>query len=137
MAVTRTSSPTTTHGVEILDGRTGAVVGGFAPNTGLQSSPLVTDDPNGTIGVTVAGYNGGVEGVVQHLGLPGSDGAEGRRRRGHGRCSTTILSFQVMLARPQLRSGSGLGTSAKRSMPADSSWSHPNSGSLTSLSRSC
>jgi fibronectin type 3 domain-containing protein len=42
---------------------------------GFQNSPLVTDDPNGTIGVTIAGYDGANEGVIQHYEVPGSDGA--------------------------------------------------------------
>jgi hypothetical protein len=65
----------TIHGVEVLDGRTGAEVTVLGPGLGFQNAPLVTDDPNGTVGVTVAGYNGNNEGVIQHYELPGSDGA--------------------------------------------------------------
>ena len=65
----------TVHGVEVLDGRTGAEVTVLGPDLGFQNSPLVTDDPNGTVGITIAGYDGDNEGVVQHYEIPGSDGA--------------------------------------------------------------
>jgi hypothetical protein len=65
----------TTKGAVVLDGRTGAVVTSLAPSTGLQNSPLVTDDPNGSIGLTIAGYNGHDQGVVVHYQLTGSNGA--------------------------------------------------------------
>jgi hypothetical protein len=64
-----------TRGAEVLDGRTGQVEASLAPNSGLQNSPLVTDDPNGTIGITVAGYNGHDQGVVEHYELAVSNGA--------------------------------------------------------------
>jgi len=74
------------EGVEVLDGRTGAVVGdvtttGSAANSGLgtgdgfQNSPLVTDDPNGTVGITLAGYNSSEQGVLVHYEIAGSSGA--------------------------------------------------------------
>jgi outer membrane protein assembly factor BamB len=69
----------TTRGVEVLDGRTGAVVAVLETVVGVQSSPLVTDDPNGTLGITIAGYKAGGTGVngeavVEHFELdrPGS-----------------------------------------------------------------
>ena len=65
----------TIHGVEVLDGLTGAEVTVLGPDLGFQNSPLVTDDPNGTVGITIAGYDGDNEGVVQHYEIPGSDGA--------------------------------------------------------------
>lgn len=65
----------TIHGVEVLDGRNGSEVALLSRHVGFQNSPLVTDDPNGTVGVTVAGYNGDNVGVVQHYEIPGSDGA--------------------------------------------------------------
>jgi outer membrane protein assembly factor BamB len=65
----------TTGGLQILDGKTGAVVGSLATSVGLQNAPLVTDDPNGTIGVTVAGYNSSNAGVVEHFELAGSSGS--------------------------------------------------------------
>ena len=67
----------TTRGVEVLDGKTGADLG-ILPGTdayGFQSSPLVTDDPNGSIGITVAGYNASNQGVILHLEVSGSTGS--------------------------------------------------------------
>ena len=65
----------TIHGVEVLDGRSGAEVTVLGPKLGFQNAPLVTDDPNGTVGVTIAGYNGNNEGVIQHYEIPASNGA--------------------------------------------------------------
>ncbi len=65
----------TVHGVEVVDGRTGSEVAVLGPRLGFQNSPLVTDDPNGTVGITIAGYNGDNVGVVQHYEIPRSDGA--------------------------------------------------------------
>ncbi len=65
----------TVHGVEVLDGRAGAEVTVLGRTLGFQNSPLVTDDPNGTVGITIAGYNGSNQGVVQHYDIPGSNGA--------------------------------------------------------------
>ena len=65
----------TVHGVEVLDGRSGAEVTVLGPQLGFQNAPLVTDDPDGTVGVTIAGYNGNNEGVIQHYEIPTSQGA--------------------------------------------------------------
>jgi fibronectin type 3 domain-containing protein len=65
----------TTHGVEVLDGQSGAEVTVLGSQLGFQNAPLVTDDPNGTIGVTIAGYNGNNEGVIEHYEIPASNGA--------------------------------------------------------------
>ncbi len=67
----------TTEGAMILNGRTGQMVTTLVLSIGtigLQGSPLVTDDPNGTIGITLAGYNGYDQGVVEHFQMPGSHG---------------------------------------------------------------
>ncbi len=64
----------TIHGVEVLTD-TCQEVTVIGPDLGFQNAPLVTDDPNGTIGITIAGYNGNNQGVVQHYEIPGSDGA--------------------------------------------------------------
>jgi hypothetical protein len=64
----------TTHGVDVFDGRDGAELNVIDPTVGFQNAPLVTDDPNGTIGVTVAGYNGSNAGVVTHYEVPRSNG---------------------------------------------------------------
>ncbi len=70
----------TTDGLTILDGRTGAVVtsldGQGNGDLGMQNAPLVTDDPNGTVGITLAGYIGpSNSGRVDHFEIAGSDGA--------------------------------------------------------------
>jgi hypothetical protein len=71
----------TIGGTLVLDGRTGAQIADLSPNLGLQGSPLVTDDPNGTIGITLAGYTAsglspaGV-GEIDHYEITGSNGAE-------------------------------------------------------------
>ena len=46
----------TTDGIEIFNGTNGAYVMTLGNNTGYQNSPLVTDDPNGHIGITGVGY---------------------------------------------------------------------------------
>jgi hypothetical protein len=64
----------TTDGVQVLDGRTGAQVALLGQYVGFQNSPLVTDDPNGTIGITIAGYQNGGS-VIDHFEVAGSNGA--------------------------------------------------------------
>ena len=64
-----------TNGAEVLAGPDGRVVAVLERGVGLQNSPLVTDDPNGTIGITVAGYNGHNQGEIEHFELAGSSGA--------------------------------------------------------------
>ena len=64
----------TTFGVDVFDGRSGQEVTTLGENYGFQNSPLVTDDADGAIGVTLAGYYpSGSE--VLHYEFPGSDGA--------------------------------------------------------------
>ena len=83
----------TTGGLEILDGKTGAELvdvddgsgnGGAAAGAvyGFQNAPLVTHDPDGAIGITVAGYfavpdspDHDVQGMVQHFTVDDSNGA--------------------------------------------------------------
>ena len=71
----------TISGTWVLDGRSGSVIAQLSPNLGLQNSPLVTQDPNGTIGITLAGYTGsqassaGV-GEVDHYEILGSNGGQ-------------------------------------------------------------
>ena len=65
----------TTDGAVVLSAKTGNVVTTLAPSLGLQDSPLVTDDPDGRIGVTLAGYNGYNEGEIDHFEIAGSNGA--------------------------------------------------------------
>ncbi len=100
----------TTAGLEILDGKTGAELihvddgsgnGGVAAGQvyGFQNSPLVTDDPDGAIGITVAGYfavpdspDHDVQGMVQHFTVERLQRRPGRPRPGDGRSSITIRS---------------------------------------------
>jgi hypothetical protein len=65
----------TTAGVEVLDGASGANVTVLSPDLGFQNSPLVTDDPGGAVGITVAGYDGANHGEIRHYQIAGSDGA--------------------------------------------------------------
>jgi hypothetical protein len=64
----------TINGVVVLDGKTGAVITTLQSNTGFQNSPLVTDDPNGTTGITLAGYQSGGS-IVYHYEIPRSNGS--------------------------------------------------------------
>ncbi len=65
----------TTDGSVIFDGRSAQVVATLGAGTvALQNSPLVTIDPNGTIGITIAGYNAANAGVIQHYEMAGSAG---------------------------------------------------------------
>ncbi len=65
----------TTAGVEVFDGATGDELTVLSPDLGFQNAPLVTDDPDGDVGITVAGYNGSDQGVIRHYEILGSDGA--------------------------------------------------------------
>jgi hypothetical protein len=62
----------TTNGMVIFDGKSGQQVATLGAGMGLQNSPLVTTDPNGAIGITLAGYGAGNEGVIQHFEVAGS-----------------------------------------------------------------
>jgi len=65
----------TTDGVVVLDGKSGNIIATLLKGKamGFQNAPLLTDDPNGTIGLTVAGYQG-QSSVVTHYQLSGSNG---------------------------------------------------------------
>jgi hypothetical protein len=64
----------TTGRAMILSGKTGHLVTTLEVGLGLQNSPLVTADPNGTIGITLAGYNGYNQGEIRHFEIAGSHG---------------------------------------------------------------
>ena len=64
----------TVFGTDIVDGRSGALVT-VLTEAGFQNSPLVTIDPDGETGITLAGYNGTNQGVVYHYEVGGSNGA--------------------------------------------------------------
>ena len=66
---------TTTGGVDVLDGVTGQIIAAVDHGrVAFQNSALITDDPNGSIGITVAGYNAaGSE--IDHFEVAGSRGS--------------------------------------------------------------
>jgi outer membrane protein assembly factor BamB len=67
-----------THGAYVLDGRTGRLLATLESNVGLQNSPIVTEDPDGAIGITLAGYAPGPpweHAVMEHFELVGSNGS--------------------------------------------------------------
>ncbi len=102
----------TIDGLYILDGKTGSIVteldGAGDGNLGIQNSPLVTDDPNGTVGITLAGYIGpNLAGRIDHFEIADSDGAEAV---GPG-------SWPMFHHDPQLTGDAG-GTPALGSVPA-------------------
>ena len=68
----------TTDGIDIFDGRSGAQVATLGTNDAFQNSPLVTDDPDGHIGITGAGYaviGGNLIGVVTHWEIDNTSGS--------------------------------------------------------------
>ena len=65
----------TTSGLEIFDGRSAQLVATLGAGTvALQNSALVTTDPDGSVGITIAGYGAGNEGIIQHYVIAGSAG---------------------------------------------------------------
>jgi hypothetical protein len=64
------------NGVDVLDGKTGAIVQSVLSGMGIgfQNTPLVTSDPNGDIGITLAGYQG-QSSHVWHYEIARSNGA--------------------------------------------------------------
>jgi hypothetical protein len=64
----------TTNGLVIFDGRSGQVVATLGGGVGLQNSAMVTVDPNGTTGITIAGYDSQNAGIIQHYEVAGSAG---------------------------------------------------------------
>ncbi len=65
----------TTDGLVVYDGRTAQPVATLgAGSVALQNSAAVTVDPDGLVGITIAGYNASNAGVVQHYEIAGSAG---------------------------------------------------------------
>jgi hypothetical protein len=67
----------TISGTDVFDGRSGTQIANLSPFLGLQNAPLVTADPNGTIGITLAGYIGGAPGgigQIDHYEIPATVG---------------------------------------------------------------
>ena len=70
----------TTEGVQIFDGRSGQVVANLElDEEGFQNAPLITNDPNGTLGITIAGYTNQNQGVIDHFEManPGGVNVDG------------------------------------------------------------
>jgi outer membrane protein assembly factor BamB len=68
----------TSNGIDIFDGRSGADVTTLAIGDGFQSSPLVTDDPDGHIGITGAGYTNtgsALVSVIVHWEIDNTNGS--------------------------------------------------------------
>jgi hypothetical protein len=66
----------TTNGIDIFDGKSGALVDILGTGTGFQSSPLVTFDPDGHIGITGAGYTGSSPvGEILHWEIDNTSGS--------------------------------------------------------------
>jgi hypothetical protein len=63
-----------TRGAEVLDGRNGRLVAVLGRFVAFQNSALVTRDPDGSVGITVAGYDARDAGTVVHYEMLGSDG---------------------------------------------------------------
>ena len=67
----------TGSGVFVLDGRTAQPMFSIdAGHAAFQSTPVVTADPGGAVGITVAGTEPGGVGVIQHWVMPPSSGAQ-------------------------------------------------------------
>ncbi len=102
----------TIAGTLVLNGTNGSEIADLSPLLGLQNSPLVTEDPNGTIGITLAGYTAsdlspaGV-GEIDHYEIQGSNGA----------LAIGTGSWPMFHHDPQLTGNAG-GTTPIGSMPA-------------------
>ncbi|HEY5108784.1 MAG TPA: hypothetical protein VII96_04165 [Acidimicrobiales bacterium] len=93
----------TISGTDVFDGRTGTQIATLSPFLGLQNAPLVTADPNGTIGITLAGYTAGAPGgigQIDHYEIAGSDGT----------AATGTGSWPMFHHDPQLTGTAGGGT---------------------------
>ncbi|HZU80461.1 MAG TPA: hypothetical protein VE991_11145, partial [Acidimicrobiales bacterium] len=65
----------TTNGADVFDGKTGTLLATVDSGVGFQNTPLITDDPNGTVGVTLAGYNSSNAGQIDHFEVAASNGS--------------------------------------------------------------
>ena len=102
----------TINGAQVFDGSCNEIAD-LSPNLGLQNAPLVTDDPNGKVGITLAGYvpSGGpgspAVGEIDHYEIAGSNGA----------AAVGGSAWPMFHHDPQL-SGDAGGTTARGSVPA-------------------
>jgi hypothetical protein len=102
----------TINGALVLNGQNGTEIADLSPDLGLQNSPLVTEDPNGTIGITLAGYvgsSGSPQGVgeIDHYEISNSNGA----------AAVGPGSWPMFHHDPQLTGNAG-GTTPPGSIPA-------------------
>jgi outer membrane protein assembly factor BamB len=63
----------TINGLYILDGKTGRQVAYIGSGVALLNAPLVTDNANGTIGITIAGGQSG-GGEIEHFNIGNTNG---------------------------------------------------------------
>ena len=63
-----------THGLYVLDGRNGDILQQLAGNVAMRNSATVTADPDGSIGVTIAGIVSGSRTQIEHFVVAGSSG---------------------------------------------------------------
>ena len=71
----------TINGAKVFNGTNGAPIADLSPNLGLQNSPLITVDPNGSVGITLAGYTVSASspdgvGEIDHYEIEGSNGTK-------------------------------------------------------------
>ena len=103
----------TTNGAYVFDARTGTQIAYLSQDLGLQNSPLITADSNGTIGITLAGYipSGGANspavGRIDHYEISGLNPAE----------AVGGSAWPMFHHDPQLTGDAG-GTPAPGSVPA-------------------
>jgi hypothetical protein len=101
----------TINGALVLSGSDGTEIADLSPALGLQNAPLVTDDPNGTIGITLAGYTASPDssagvGEIDHYEIADSDGAT----------AVGVGTWPMFHHDPQLTGDAG-GTPAPGSIP--------------------
>ena len=126
----------TINGAVVLDGQTGARISDLSPHLGLQNSPLVTDDPNGTIGITLAGYGSRPRHPRHRRGQPLRDHRVQRGRR------PRAGSWPMFHHDPQLTGdaggtdpGAGAGLPGAGAAYRATAWRHPTEGSSPSGTR--
>jgi hypothetical protein len=102
----------TSNGVRVFDGSCNQIAQ-LSPNLGVQNSPLVTQDPNGTVGITLAGYvpsagaNSPAVGEIDHYEIANSNGG-----------AAIGGSAWPMFHHDEQLSGNAGGTTAPGSIPA-------------------
>ncbi len=111
----------TTNGIDIFDGRSGAQVATLGPNFGFQNSPLVTDDPNGHVGITGAGYavvGGSLHSVITHWEIDNTNASGAKVNEGG--------AWPQFHHDPQLTGDAGTPPPAPINVPCNAPSSAPN-----------